>query len=139
VPGSRGVIVADVTGAVVLHGEADPDLRDDPQGFLADLDATSVFAVDDVAPAQLGGVAAVSAYVTLERAWYSHLDLDDAMGSVDFGHPSYVVVAELADALVLVQVWAETREELDSWLPTATEFVESIRFTHLNGVPLDTE
>lgn len=136
VSGARGVVIADVTGAVVLHGEADPELRDDPAGFLADLGAKSVFLVEAVRETQLGELAAHAAFVTLDRHWYSHLDFPDHGGSVDFAHPSFVLVTQVEDALLLVQVWAETREELEAWLPTAMQFVDSVRFTHYNGVPL---
>lgn len=131
VEGARGIVVADVTDAVVLHGEPESELGDDPMSFLSSLDATTVFEARDIEEEWLGELRAVSATVVMEREWYSHLDLagPSGSGSVDFYHPSRVFVAQVGEALVLVQVWAETEDEMTAWLPTAMEFIDTLEFS----------
>ena len=134
VEGARGIVVADVTDAQSQHEQPNVRLGDDPETFFARLDSTQNFAVADIQAAELGGVPALSARVVADPKRYSHLDLPSVSGgygrsSVDFRHPSRALVAQIGDALVLVQIWAGTEDDLEEWLPTAMSFVGSLRFS----------
>ncbi len=47
--------------------------------------------------------------------------------------PSRLIVTQVAGSTVLVQAWAGTPDGLESWLPIAQEFIDSIHFTDPGG------
>ena len=49
---------------------------------------------------------------------------------VKFHEPSRLILADVQGVLVGVQIWAGQPDELEAWLPTAMEFVESIEFSN---------
>jgi hypothetical protein len=48
---------------------------------------------------------------------------------VPFEGRSRLILADVQGIVVGVQIWAEEPDELDAWLPTAMDFVESIEFS----------
>jgi hypothetical protein len=134
-PGTHGISIADVTtasehGSVVFH----PVFGGSAIEFLAGLDANEAFMVEDRAPTSLGRLPAWSARVSLEGQGWTHIDVQRPTGgkvaSISFDNASIIFVADLADAIVLVQVWADSPENLESWLPRAMVVVNSIEFEY---------
>lgn len=54
--------------------------------------------------------------------------LSSATKVVAFDRPSRLILADVNGVVVGVLVWTEQPDELDAWLPTAMEFVETIEF-----------
>ena len=129
--GEHGIAVADVTDTVE-HGsvKGHPVFGASAAEFLTGLDASDYFVVEDRARASIGDVPGWSARVTTEGEGSTHIDTgpDGREGSVELGVPHVIFVVDVADAIVLVEVWAKTPEELAVWLPRALPFVDSIRF-----------
>ena len=128
----RGIAVADVTGNVE-HGnyEPHPAFGKSAAEFLTGLDASDYFVVEDRERASIGDVPGWSARVTTEGEGPTHIDTGPGggrEGSVELGVPNVIFVADVGDAIVLVEIWAKTPEELADWLPRALPFVDSIRF-----------
>ena len=141
VPGSLGVHVVDVTGAI-RHGslESQPRIGTDAKTFLGDLDTPHPyqngvidFEVDEVAETQVAGQPAWSARVSvpdLDPPMWSHIDYQDADRgcAVDFGVPNRVWVVDVGSSIVLIQAWASDDATLETWLPEATRLIETFRF-----------
>lgn len=143
VPGSRGVVVADVTAAV-RHGSliAQPPIGTDARTFLEDLDSpvaygdgTIDFEVDEVTQTEVGGRPAWTARVRvpeLDPPMWSHIDRRPPGKrdcAVEFGMPNRVWVLDVGSSIVLVQAWAADEEGLVAWLPEATRLFETFRFS----------
>lgn len=131
-PGAHGITIADVAGSAE-HGsvERHPVFGSTAAEFMAGLDSSPYFAVEDLAPTTLAGRDALSGRVTLEAQYWSHLDVRTASGnhaSVELGMPNVILVADFDDAIMLVEIWADTDETLEDWLPRALDLVETIRF-----------
>lgn len=125
VVGSRGVIVEEVTNAIA-HFTNYAALGSDAASFLAGMAANEQFRVGTVSATTLDGVPALTALVT-----QGHFDIHHGPGvttSVNFALPSRVIVADIDGAIVMVQIWAGSEQELDAWLPRAMEFVSTMRF-----------
>jgi hypothetical protein len=50
-------------------------------------------------------------------------------GFVRLDLPSRLVVTQVGSSTILLQAWAPSRAELDTWLPKATEFLDHVHFT----------
>ena len=126
IPGSRGVVVEEVTNAVA-HFTGYAILGTDAASFMAGMAANEQFRVGTVSASTLDGVPALTADVTS-----GHFDILDGTtmvaGSLMFGRPSEVIVADLDGAIVLVQIWAGSAAELEAWVPKAMEFVSTMHF-----------
>ena len=128
--GSRGVVIADVTNTK-LHGMEGLPLGSDAASFVQVLTDSQWWDVRDVAETSLDGRPAVSGrLVQVISDWWTHLDTVDANGTlIEFMHPSHLIVTDVGDEVVLIQIWAGTEAELDAWMPTAMQFVDTLRFT----------
>jgi hypothetical protein len=131
-PGAHGVAVADVTGASE-HGSAQPHplFGATAAEFMSGLDASPYFVVNNLDTASIGGLPVLSGRVTPEGEWFTHIDIVNPTGkatSVEFGTPNMIFVSDVGEAVVLVEIWADTPEAFADWLPRALPFVESIRF-----------
>ncbi len=120
---------------VCLETEQSPvQIRTTAAGFIEDLHNVGRLSFDLTTQLHVDGRPALGTRVLTERSqctadfWF-----DEAVGGfdqsyVDTGLPSQFFVVELSNRTVLIDVWAQTDLELDSWLPTAQEFVNSIHF-----------
>ena len=66
--------------------------------------------------------------------FYPHNGLD----AIDLSVPSRLILATVDGAGLVVQIWAPTEADLSAWMPTATEFVDSIHFTRQPLAPAAT-
>ena len=133
---SRGVVVASADtawahgcGGVVRFG-----VRAEPTGFLADLRGSGMgteigtSSTLDGRPAQTGKIR------TLSHCGGDHVHVNGPMAGLGGGdyvfviEPARITVAEIDGHTVFVVVWARTQDDLDAFLPTALEFIDSIRF-----------
>lgn len=124
-PTGRGVVVEEVTYAKA-HYSGGTFLGTDAEDFLAGMAASDAFAIGDVSATTLDGRSAWSASVTS-----GHFDISPgslAAMSVHFDLPSRIIVADVDGAIVMVQIWAGSDEDLEAWLPEALLFVNSMRF-----------
>jgi hypothetical protein len=134
-PGSHGVTVADVTSASE-HGSTRvyPRFGATATEFLAGLDASAYFVVQQQAPTNLAGRPGWSARVSTEGEGWKHIDFVRPSGgkgtAISFANPSVIFVTDVGDAVLLVQVWADTAENLEPWLRRAMPFVDSIEFQY---------
>ena len=115
----HALMIADVSAAMTHRTE--PDLVfDDAASFLSGLDALDVTAVGPTVATTLGGRPALTADVA---GW--HVDGP----FLDFvSHPNRVTVADISGAIIAVQVWAGTANDLREWAAEVQPFVESLRF-----------
>jgi hypothetical protein len=67
---------------------------------------------------------------------YGHLHVGPSflrqVGQLSLGEPfEQVYVVPFADTTVVIQIWSNSQDELDSWLPIADQIVSS---THFSGI-----
>ena len=140
-PGAHGITIASVfnTATLIPCRQLDPSrvtVRGDAAGLLDDLGPIVGF--DSVRSRSYDGRAATEVDVgagsggcttVLHVVW-------DARGlwpgglpdHMVLGMPSHLIVTEVGRRTVVLEVWAATPEELDAWLPTATQFVDGVHF-----------
>jgi hypothetical protein len=127
--GTRGVVVADVTN-VKTHGLRGQLLGTTAAEFVDGIAAYPPWTVRDVSETTIAGLAALEASVVSDPRDWAHLDTPEADGTrIEMLHPSKFFVTTLGGTRLMVQVWAPSEAELQTWLPTAMQLVESFEFT----------
>jgi hypothetical protein len=134
--GPRGIVVADVTGAMTESGlgRADvslgyPDFFEDLEGN-AGLDVVAQRAIElDTRPAIQGDLEASggSAYPHIHLVWDEEDGVD--IPNIDLPYPTRLIVSDVGGRIVLIQIWARSPADYAAWLPTAMELVDSIEFS----------
>lgn len=125
-PGARGVKLIDVAHATA-HYSNDRPLGVDAASFLSGLRDHPILDADlgPVAEARLGDTPALAVDV-VDTAPDAHLDKDGVV--IALWPPSRLMVADVGDAIVVVQIWAASPEDLTGWMPDAQRLVDSFRF-----------
>ena len=131
-PDAYGITIGDMTDARGhgISGAVPGELGLDPDEFMAILDASSCFDVEDVRPASVGGLASTSGRVSPGPGCWTHIDAFVARTviSFEFEKPNVTWAIRVGTAFILVQAWADTPEMLDEWLPDAEALIASMRF-----------
>jgi hypothetical protein len=138
--GARGIVFADITGAV-FRGEASaPEDQGAATVFgrLAELSAGGVmkYSFGDITDTELAGRPALTAAVT-RTAGYSFIEWPDLLlGAIGVNAPSRLVVADVGERVLLAQIWisrplphlsaVELNQRIGSWTPVALEFIQSL-------------
>jgi hypothetical protein len=134
-PRARGVKVIDVSGATAHYSDGRP-IGVDAASFLAGLAANTILdlEVGEVTETRLGARRALMADIRSrdieahrENGTLAHLDKegDPGSGIIDLWQPSRLIVADVDEAILVVQVWAASEEDLGAWLPEAERLVAS--------------
>ncbi len=125
--GARGVRIVDVAGATA-HYSNDRPLGTDAASFLTGLRDHQILDADlgPIQEARLGETPALMADV-VRIAPDAHLDRDGKI--ISLWPASRLVLANVGDAIVLVQIWAASPAELSGWLPQVEALVGSLRLT----------
>ncbi|MGZ8721969.1 MAG: hypothetical protein ACXWXH_10955 [Aeromicrobium sp.] len=135
----RGVVVASMDHAWVHDcetGDRAP-IRTAPADLLEDLSAIGRFAYGEPRQISIDGRAAIEARRTLsERSAECQADLHIDPLTQGLGN-SYItlwptansILVDVAGRTFLIEIWANTDQDLEAWLPTAMDFVNSIQFT----------
>ena len=127
--GTRGVVVADVTD-VKTHGLRGQVLGTTAAEFVEGIAAYPPWTVRDVSETTVAGLPALAAWVVSDPRDWAHLDTPEAAGTrIEMLHPSKIFVTTLGGTRLMVQVWAPTEAELQTWLPRAMQLVDSFEFT----------
>lgn len=130
-PGARGVVIADVTD-MKLHGMRGAELGNDAATFLEVMHDSEWWDLRDVSETTVDGRPAFQGRPVMVEVWWTHLDTSESSGTlIELRHPSQVIVTEVGDTLLMIQIWAGTEEQLDAWIPTAMEFVDSIEISEV--------
>ncbi len=124
---ARGVKIIDVAGATAHFSNGIP-LGTDAASFLTGLTTHPALRADlrERSSTSLGESIVLSADL-LGADPSAHLDKDGVI--IELWPPSRLLVADLGDAIVLVQIWAATPEGLAEWLPDAERLVGSFELT----------
>lgn len=131
--GARGVKIVDVTGATAHYSNGRP-VGVDAASFLDGLSGHPVLDLEVGGTTQvaLGARSALAADVRsndlpshLARGTQAHLDQGEI--AIDIWVPSRLIVADVGRAIVLIQIWAGSEEELAGWLEESEPFVSSVR------------
>ena len=129
----------------VLNGSFTHDCREGSQGdhpsirrgtpteILEDLMAVGGVGIGAQSASTLDGRAAVAADIDplRQRCETADVHLTPSLLGGDYvplDRPSKLVLADIDGLIVGVQIWAERPEDLERWIPTAMQFVESIHF-----------
>lgn len=136
VPGVRGVTVSFST-APTTHSQTARAIE--PLGldtFLTDLHRNPTLKVGGEIATDLAGIPARQADVAPSFPAGGPAYPDIHMGSdvLALGFPSRLIVARSGEGVIVVHIWAATDEDLATWLPLATEFVDSITFVSENAL-----
>lgn len=143
---TRGILVATGENAWI-HGNAGrEELPDDPIGFLETLRDSGDVDMEPIEATTLDGRPAAAARTARDRAQYSgdlHVagpmtGLATASPWVLRDFPYRLIVTEVDGYTIFVQIWARSNEELDAFMPVATEFVDSIHFVDDATAPVET-
>jgi hypothetical protein len=132
--GARGIQVVNVTDALthpcpLAGGSSRVPLGDEPADFIADLESISGLRLEDVEGTTLDGRPAVRATALASRCGSNDLHLSPGIGRwVTLRVPARLIVSQVGGATVLIQIWADTILDLESWLPVAQQTVDSIDF-----------
>jgi hypothetical protein len=98
--------------------------------FVDGIAAYPPWTVRDVSETTIAGLAALEASVVSDPRDWAHLDTPEADGTrIEMLHPSKIFVTTLGATRLMVQVWAPSEAELQTWLPQAMQLVESFEFT----------
>ncbi|MFL5708578.1 MAG: hypothetical protein ACJ77Y_06255 [Chloroflexota bacterium] len=130
----HGLMVANVSHAWGHGLDGRVPLRADPAGFLADMDTLLAgFDLEPVTATTLDGrPALVTRTVPGTGSGYDlHLDVPItglAGPGVFLAGPYQITVADIGGVTVFVQVWADSEDDLATWLPVAQRFVDSMHF-----------
>ena len=128
----RGILVATATRPWAHAETGRYYLRTAPADLLEDLTLVSGAAHRPITPVNLGGRPALAMVITQ----YGQNDIHLVGGISGFatadtfglGNPSQLIVADVDGQVVFVTAWAWSESDLDAFLPTANQFVDSIRF-----------
>jgi hypothetical protein len=105
-------------------------LRRDPAGFLEDLRDRARVAMGPIEAATVSGIPALAADIDqLQTDLHPGTNTAGLAGKgyvADF--PSRLIVTVVDEHPVFIQIWARNAKALEAWLPTAQQFVDSIRF-----------
>jgi len=130
-------------GSTCCPGPATPggpgryQLRTDPAGFLIDLRSQSGVPMGAIEATKVDGRDALTASIEPGGT-------DLHFGAVQpglvgngymFRYPSRLIATQVGGRLIFVQIWAQTKAGLDEWMPTAMQFVDSIRFLDAGPTP----
>jgi hypothetical protein len=126
----RGVTVVSaqeptVHGATQSGGRA--PISTDPAQFMIDLRTMAHADLGEPAPTTLDGRPALSVEIRASNVGDFHYR-PGLSSHVPLTNPGRLIVADVNGITVVVMIWAASPEYLDGWLPTATAFVNSIRF-----------
>ncbi|MEO5704321.1 MAG: hypothetical protein ABIZ52_08570 [Candidatus Limnocylindrales bacterium] len=135
--GARGMAVVSVDDAVIhpcpmsASSPSRVDVRDAPADFLADLETIGKMTFTAAESTTVDGRPALATSFDAAR-WSCGEggDVHPFAGSyVRLVLPSRLFLLEVEGKTIMIQLWAVgTDDDLAAWLPTAMEFVESIRF-----------
>ena len=132
----HGIMVANVSGAWGHGPDGRVRLRADPAGFLADMDALLTgFDLEPVTAATLDGRPALSARTVPGTGAGYDLHVNGPITGLSgpgilLAGPYRITVADIDGVTVFVQVWADSEDDLATWLPVAQRFVDSMHFVH---------
>jgi hypothetical protein len=139
VPGARGVTIAAVHQAVThpcpLGGPSSRiPVREEPRELLDDLRTIAGIGLGEAAEVTFDGRPALAVTVdpSLGRCAFGDVHvMGGGLGSlyVDLSVPSRLILADVDGRTIALQAWAQTQDDLDAWLPIATEFLDSVHFT----------
>ena len=116
-----------------LRGNHTAIRRGTPAEILEDLRAIGGVGIGAQSSSALDGKAAVATDIDPLRQRCETADVHltaSVLGGayVPLDRPSRMILADVDGLVVGVQIWTERPEDLESWIPTATEFVETIHF-----------
>jgi outer membrane protein assembly factor BamB/Tol biopolymer transport system component len=131
--GARGMLVANVTHAVThpCPGGKRIEVGDDPSAFLDDMQVLAGLRVTDEEAGTVAGHPSVGATTSAESACDSadlHVPRIGNLSYIMLDVPSRIILTQVAGRTILVQAWAGTTDALESWLPIADGFIDSITF-----------
>ena len=138
-PGARGITISSTDGSVIHPcppsdgGSSRVPVREDPAGFLEDLRAIGGVGLGPVTAAVFDGRPALTVTVGPRTARCDAGDFHTLSSGLSGGYvmltvPTRLIVTEVDGMTIVLQAWAGTEEELQDWLPTATEFLDSVHF-----------
>lgn len=140
-PHAHGIVIASTDDAVTHPCPMDDGqpsrvpFREDPEGVLEDLRTIGGAGIGELESITFDGRPALAATVdpSASRCDYSDFHV---LGSSGIGQgymrlnlPSRLIVTQVAGMTIVLQAWAASPDDLDDWLPTATEFLDRVRFT----------
>ncbi len=145
-PGTRGITVAVINDAVThpcpaVNGAGSRvPIRSEPLEFLEDLRSISGGGLGIPTATTIDGRSGLSVDVLRSQAGCEAVDFHVLGGGLESGWvlltiPTRLWLVEVNDSTVVVQAWAPTTEDLEAWLPVATEFIDSMRF--ISAAPAD--
>jgi hypothetical protein len=135
--GSRGVLVADVTGGYIhgcgtVGGSGRTQVGEGSEDVLIDIQAIGGLEFDDIVATTLDGRPAVAAVSSSRgRCGTGDIHLDGLPSFQDYillDVPSRLTLVEVDGRTIMVQAWAFTELDLEEFLPTAEQFIDSIHF-----------
>ena len=146
-PGARGVVVAQVDGAVTHpcpmsdQTSSRVPVRSDPAGFAEDLRAIAGIGLGPVHDTAIDGFPALVAAIDPATAGCPTGDLHPPGSGIGGGYvllnmPSLLYVVTVDGRTLAIVLWAGTNAEMEAWLPLASGFVESIRFAPPGTAPI---
>ena len=112
------------------------DVRNNPAGFLDDLDATGGLELGPITSTVVDGLPALTTELSpATSACTAELKVGPGVGVGGLSEryvatepPSQFFVFEVQGTTILVDVWTQTDSELEAWLPIAMDFVNSLNF-----------
>jgi hypothetical protein len=131
---AQGIVIASAEQAWSHGSTGRFAVRQAPADLLADLRDTAAIGIGDISEVTLDGRPALMAEIdpTVKPGTDLHITGDMCCISRDYimlTAPSQITVLEVGDVTIFIQIWARTAEDLAAWMPAATEFLNSIRFT----------
>ena len=135
--GARGILIADVTDADVSTCSLENPRRaygevgHDPGAFLDSLEEIGGLRLENQAATTFGGRPAIAASTVWSRCSQTEIIIGtrpiwEAYARLEI--PSRIIVAKVGDSTVMAQIWAGTPIDLEEWLPTAQQFIDSMEF-----------
>ena len=134
--GNRGIIIANVTNSSV-HGATVESVAS-VDDLIELLRSSPSLVVTEPVDATLDGQRALAVDIThVGNSPLPHVDVSaggEAAMALDFVHPSRLIALDLryepniGGSTIVVQVWAQSEEELESWTSDAMRLVDTIHF-----------
>ena len=134
-PPQRGVVLAYAPEPEVhrcLGVTARVVVRRDPVGLLQDLEDVAGFDVREIERQSIGGRSAASALVIGPSCGADvHLQqlpgLTDDSLTLEISGPTFLTAVDVDGETVLLQLWAQTEEELAQWIDEMAPMLDSMR------------
>ena len=138
-PGAREITISSANAAVTHPcpgGDGQPSrvpIREQPLPFLADLGTIAGIGFGEPVQVEFDGRPALAVTVDPAASRCPFGDFHVLGGALSSGYvllsvPARLVVTDVDGMTIVLQAWAATKDDLDAWMPTATEFLDSVHF-----------